>query len=81
MGEERKVINGAVRNNDISVQTQEGRWQGLIRIGQANAYPNSNTELKREVKSENAPPGLTYGGVDQRRIEQGEGNDPTDKAI
>ena len=69
--EERKGINEATQRNTISVQTQEDRWQREIGNGHANVYRNFNTVLKREVKAENAPPGLFYGEVEQRYVDQG----------
>ena len=33
-------------------------------------YQSSNTGIKRELKAENAPPGLSYGGVGQRFFDQ-----------
>ena len=72
MEEGRKVTNESMQKNTISVQTQEDRWQEWIRSQQTNAYQNSIAEPKRQVKRENAPPGLTYGVVQQRYFDQGE---------
>ena len=69
--EERQRIDESMKKNTISVPTQEGRWQGEIGNGQANAYQNFNTVLKREVEAENATPGLSYGEVGQRYFDQG----------
>ena len=54
-GRRKKENQRSNAENAISVQTQEGRWQGWIGNGQANVYQNLRTALKREVKAENAP--------------------------
>ena len=64
------MINEEIQKNTISVQTQEGRRQGWVGYGQANVYQSFNTGLKREVKAENAPPGLSYGEVRQSFVAQ-----------
>ena len=62
MEEERNMANGEIRKNIITVQTQEDRRQEGFRYEQANVPKNSNVWLKREVKFDVPPPGLTYGG-------------------
>ena len=62
MEEERNRANGEIRKNIIAVQTQEGRRREGFRYEQPNVRKNSNVGLKREVKFEVHPPGLTYGG-------------------
>ena len=68
--EERNRANEAIKKNTISVQTQEDRWKRGVRNEQANVYRNINTGLKREVKVEVSPPGLSYGEVEQRYFSQ-----------
>ena len=61
MEEGRNRANGEIRSNIISVQTQEDRRKEGFTYEQANLQKNYNVGLKREVKFEVPPPGLTYG--------------------
>ena len=74
--EDRRVTNETMRRNTTSVQTQGEISHEWIRKEQTNGHQSSNTEPKRDVKKENAPPGLTYGVVGQMFFDQGEGKRP-----
>ena len=68
--EGRNRANGEIRKNITSVQTPEDRRQGGFTYEQANVPKNSNVGLKREVKFDVPPPGLTYGEAEQSFFNQ-----------
>ena len=69
--EERRMLEETIQRNANSVQTHGEAMGEWIRKEQTIKGQNSDNELKREVKKENVPPGLTYGAAGRKFLDQG----------